>query len=252
MAKKYRTFEKLLYLVCKYIIIKRKFELVYNIMAKNKIIDDKNYDSRVSIGKLIEKSEIRMKIRGLLTIYNELSLTELCAKIGRSKSTVHPHLQLLIEYNIVQVTREKKVRGNIPAKYYSLTPNAHELLEFAGVDISGGIDEQLADSIIKSGKNFNKYHKTLLEMHIKFFNKLAKSGDAAKILREMKYYTEGYTGTTFYLTEDQLKRWRKLYFDLSIDFYKQVIKENKENPNTEKPYYFFAKILPLKKIYEEF
>jgi len=88
-------------------------------------------------------------------------------------------------------------------------------------------------------------------MHINFFNKLAKSGDAVKIFNEMPYYTECYTGTAFYLTEDQLKRWRKLYFDLSIDFYKQIIKENKENPNTEKTFYFFAKILPLKKLFEE-
>jgi len=192
-----------------------------------------------------------MRIRGLLTIYNELSFTELCAKIGKSKSTVHPHLQLLMEHKIVQEVREQKVRGSIPAKYYSLTPNAHELLEFAGVDISNGIDQKLANALIKSGKNFNKYHQSLLEMHINFFNKLAKIDDSAKILDEMEYYTEGYTGTTFYLTEDQLKRWRKLYFDLSIDFYKQIIKENKENPTTEKPYYFFAKILPLKKLFEE-
>ena len=86
-------------------------------------------------------------------------------------------------------------------------------------------------------------------MHVKYFNKLASSDDAAKVLSEMEYFTEGYMGTTFYLTADQLKRWRKFYFDLSIDFYKQIIKENKENPHVEKPYYFFAKILPLKKMF---
>jgi hypothetical protein len=30
-----------------------------------------------------------------------------------------------------------------------------------------------------------------------------------------------------------------------------MIKENKENPHSEKLYYFFAKILPLKKLFEE-
>lgn len=126
---------------------------------------------------------------------------------------MHPRLQLLIEHKIVQEAREQKVRGNIPEKYYSLTPNAHELLEFAGVDISEGIDQKLANALIRSGKNFYKYHQSLLEMHIKFFNKLAKNDDTAKVLSEMEYYTEGYNGTTFYLTEDQLKRWRKLYFN---------------------------------------
>jgi hypothetical protein len=219
-------------------------------MSNNKKEEEQDLDPRVSIGKLIEKSDIRMQIRGLLTIYGELSFTRLCEKIGRSKSTVHPHLHLLLKHDVVQEVREQKVRGSIPAKYYSLGPNAYELLEFAGVDLSDGIDEKLAEVIIKSGKNFNKYHKTLLDMHIKYFNKLEKIEDLDKISNELHYYTEGYTGTTFYLTENQLKRWRKQYFDLSIKFYKELIKENKENPTVEKPYYFFAKILPLKKMFE--
>lgn len=220
-------------------------------MPMNSEKNEKDFDPRVSIGKIVEKSDIRMQIRGFLTIYGELSFTRLCEKIGRSKSTVHPHLKILLQHKVVQEVREQKVRGSIPAKYYSLGPNAYEILEFAGVDTSKGIDRKLADIIIKSGKNFNKYHNTLLDMHIRYFNKLEKIEDDEKIIDELKYYIEGYTGTTFYLTEDQLKRWRKQYFDLSIKFYKEMIKENKENPNAEKPYYFFAKILPLKKLFED-
>ena len=220
-------------------------------MSKNRKKTEEEADERVTVGAIVEKNEIRMRIRGLLTIYKELSFTELCDKIGKSKSTVHPHLQVLLKHNVVQEVREQKVRGNIPAKYYSLGSDVYEILEFATVDMSKGIDERIADVIIKTGKHFNKYHKSLLEMWIKFFNKMGRSENAVKIFNEMPYYTEGYGGTTMYLTADQLKRWRKLYFDLEIDFNKQIIKENKDNPSIEKPYYFYAQVLPLKKLFEE-
>ncbi|MFW9781638.1 MAG: ArsR family transcriptional regulator, partial [Candidatus Heimdallarchaeota archaeon] len=46
---------------------------------------------------------IRLQIWGLLNVYPELSFTELAKKLGKSKSTIHPHLQKLIELGIIEI-----------------------------------------------------------------------------------------------------------------------------------------------------
>ncbi len=70
---------------------------------------------------------IRLRIWGLLNVYPELSFTELAKKLGKSKSTIHPHLQKLIELGIVGISRKEHIRANIEAHYYSLTTDADEI-----------------------------------------------------------------------------------------------------------------------------
>ena len=48
-------------------------------------------------------NDIRYRIYGLLSVYPELSFTELAKKLEKSKSTLHPHLQKLIELGIIEI-----------------------------------------------------------------------------------------------------------------------------------------------------
>jgi hypothetical protein len=55
----------------------------------------------------------------------------------------------------------------------------------------------------------------------------------------------------FFLTENQWKRWQKLFYKLGMEFEEQCIKEQKENPNQEKYLYFFNMGIPVKILFEE-
>ena len=91
---------------------------------KNSEKSSQNNDDNLLPENVLEQNEIRLLIWGLLNIYNELSFTEIAQKLGKSKSTIHPHLHKLIDVGLVKVSKQKKVRGSIPAKYYSMVPNA--------------------------------------------------------------------------------------------------------------------------------
>ena len=221
---------------------------------KNDSSQDNNH--RLSPANIIEQNETRLLIWGLLNIYPELSFSELARKLGKSKSTLFPHLQKLIDVGLVQIAKEKKVRGSIPAKYYSLVPEALEKTVFTTIDSSEGIDEEVSQLIINKGKATIDYSKRILEMGLRFWDTLENLDDSEKVIEILnnlptKKYEDvikhgKFMHTRFFLTEDQYRKWVELYFDLAIKFDLEISKEYAENPNVDRPYYFFAFILPIK------
>lgn len=205
-------------------------------------------------------NDIRYRIWGLLSVYPELSFTELAKKLGKSKSTIHPHLQKLIELGIVEISRKKHVRANIEAHYYSLTPNAEEILSVAGVDPSHGYDKEIIQNIAKSHKSFGMYNRKILDKFIEFYEYLEETNSDDIVEMYKKVYstvnrtkqdiTHFFMGN-FFFTENQWKRWQKLFYTLLMEFQEQCIKEQKENPNQEKYIYFLNMHIPVKILFEE-
>ena len=206
------------------------------------------------------KNDIRYRIWGLLTIYHELSYTELAKKLGKSKSTIHPHLQEMIKLGVVEISKRKHVRANIEAHYYSLAPDAEDILSLAGFDISKGYDKELIKKIATSNKSLATYNKKMLDKQIKFFEYLEES-DSEDIV---EFYTKIYKTINrtkndishafmgqFFLTEDQWKRWQKMYFKLIMEFEAECVKEQKEHPNQERYIYWFSTGIPVKILFEE-
>jgi len=203
---------------------------------------------------------IRFRIWGLLNVYPELSFTELAKKLGKSKSTIYPHLQKLIALGIVEISKREHVRANIEAHYYSLTPDADEITLIAADDLSQGYNKEFVQKSAKSGKSAVIYHRRLLDKYIKFLAYLEEtdSDDIVEIRKEI-YKTVDYTkldishffGGYFFLTDNQWKRWQKMLFELLMEFEEQYIKEQKENPNQEKYVYWFHMGIPVKILFEE-
>lgn len=194
-------------------------------------------------------------IWGLLNIYPELSFTELSEKLGKSKSTLSPHLHELIETGLVQVSREEKVRGSIPAKYYSIVKDALEKIVFLRIDTSKGINKKNSEKIINNGRAKINYSKRILETGVKFWDTIDSTDDSLEVVEILKNLPSirnsdikngEFNHTRFFLTEAQYRRWQELYFDLAIKFDIEISKEHNNNPNIEKPYYFFAFVLPIK------
>ena len=203
-------------------------------------------------------NDIRYRIYGLLSVYPELSFTELAKKIGKSKSTLHPHLQKLIELGIVEISRKKHVRANIEAHYYSLTPEADEILSIAGP--TDEIDKEVVKNVAKSNKSFVMYNRKVLDKLIEFYEYLEEtdSDDIVELYKKI-YRTVNRTKQdithlfmgTFFLTESQWKRWQKLFYTLFLEFNEQCIKEQKEKPHQEKYMYFLNMHIPVKILFEE-
>lgn len=203
---------------------------------------------------------IRFRIWGLLNVYPELSFTELANKLGKSKSTIHPHLHKLIELGIVEISKRKHVRANIEAHYYSLTSDAAKIVSLAGIDLSQGYSKELVQKIAKSNKSLAMYNRRILDKYIKFceYREETDSDDIVEITKEI-YKTVNFTKLdishyfmgAWFLTESQWKRWQRLFIKLAMEFDEQCIKEQKENPNQEKFIYWFHMGIPVKILFEE-
>ena len=207
-----------------------------------------------------ELTGIRLRIWGLLNVYPELSFTELAKKLGKSKSTIHPHLQKLIELGIVEISKRKHVRANIEAHYYSLTPDADEITSVLGYDLSDGLDRELVQKLAKSRKSFAIYNRKLIDRFIKFCEYIEEtdSDDIVEIFKQT-YKTTEFTkldissihSGSFFLTENQWKKWQSSFNKLGMEFQEQWIKEQKESPNQEKYMYFYNIGIPVKILFED-
>ena len=97
------------------------------------------------------KNKTKFQIIINLLINNEMSMTELSKTIKKSKSTVHRHLQELIDEDLIKVSKEKQVRGSIHAKYYILTEKFYSSFE-----LESGFFHLNSKSIDKNKEEFQQ------------------------------------------------------------------------------------------------
>jgi DNA-binding transcriptional ArsR family regulator len=191
----------------------------------------------------ILKSEIRFRIFSLFHLYPELSLSMLKEITGKGKSTLHHHLEKLIDANLIEVSREEKVRGNIPAKFFSLKPGYLKELEHTDEDLDKG--GQTTFEFYNAYLNF--VIKTLIQYQ-KFFEKFRLEEQGSESLNNLLKESEGFSSMMFF-THDQFRRVHKLYEEFSKKL--NEIEAEEDALKKEKPFYFFSFGMPLKVIIEE-
>lgn len=192
----------------------------------------------------ILRSEIRFRIFVLLNLYPELSFSEISQKLKKSKSTIHPHLEKLIKLELIEVSHEEKVRGNIPAKFYSLKKGYLEKL--------AGIDEESSELTVDESnlaffRTWTNFMIKTLEMYYKFFEKKASDGDVLKILEEMRKNKEGFSSMYFFSKEQYMKA-HDYYHEYQEKLNELEVEEN--GLKKERPYYIFTIAIPLKRVIE--
>ena len=89
-------------------------------------LTNENIEDPLADAQAIFQSTPKFMIYLILSIYKELSLTELSKMIKRKKSTLSAHLKQMIAQNFVEIAKEVKVRGDKKAKYYKLVENVDE------------------------------------------------------------------------------------------------------------------------------
>jgi len=185
------------------------------------------------------ESELRFRIFSLLNIYPELSFSEISRLLNKNKSTLHPHLQKLIEIGVIKVSREEKVRGNFTRNYYSMKSDVFKEM--------GILDEESIDkSIFTVLKNWMKFIIKISRLYEKYFNGLELEENGIKVLKEILYNQEALSGMYFFSAE-QYKRVNRL----TMDYLQKLEKIQSEIVKEEKPYYVLSLTIPIKQIIEK-
>ncbi len=191
------------------------------------------------------KSDVRFRIFSLLHLYPELSFSEISKKMNKSKSTIHHHLKELIDYDIIELSRQEKVRGNILAKYYSLKPGYLEKLSKTDSEI-----DKATPSTVEFFIAYLNFNIRNLEIYKKFFEVLGKREDGLEQLKEMLKKEESFSSMLF-LSEERYKKVRALYSDFTQKINEIEREENGINGvKREKPFYIFTLGMSLKQVIE--
>ena len=217
-----------------------KYNKTYILSNMNEI--EKKHTSEGTILNVL-KSEIRFRIFTLFNLYPELNLSMLKEIMGKGKSTLHHHLEMLIGANLIEVSREEKVRGSIPAKFYSLKPGYSKELEDTDSEFHKG--DQTTFEFYNTYLNFAV--KTL-QQYQKFFDKFRTEPNGFEKLDNFLKESEGFSSMVFFTT-DQFKRVQKLYEEFSKNL--NEIEAEQNAVKKEKPFYVFTFGMPLKVIIEE-
>jgi len=216
------------------------------------------------------KSKINFELWGLFSMYPQLSLSELSAKLGKSKSTIHPYIKDLLQREIIEVKEEKKVRGNIKAKIYSFKEGYHEKLFSCDSDSKckqkEEFDKEFGSLLLNENIMKTKLYLKTLETQLAFLEKLLNSGingpdeRALEILKQIYELDADDESLLFkrhdiysiiaYNSKKAHELLHKMMNELVVKFNKAIAEEEQEFPDLEKPYHFIASGMPLKMMME--
>ena len=227
------------------------------------IVDQGNVFRTTEYSDFIEDiSEIygnktRFQIVMSLQVYHELSLTQIAEKIGKTKSTTHRHVRILLKVGIVEESREEKVRGSIKTKYYKLVQKERQLpgLKIRSIMAIEDIEERLKalNILLKVLEIQTQQFDNSVGMvgnYINYISSELKRGDLADFQRISEFFEENQIAfKPNYLTKNQFKRYMDLY-DEFHEKVEQLIKESEGKEEQEKHYFILTLMLPLKKLLE--
>ena len=85
---------------------------------------------------IILKSAPKFQIYSMLLIHPELNLNQLSRLLNKAKSTIHEHLDALIDSGLVSVVRKEKIRSDREKLYYGLTQEIPQNQNFEESDLA--------------------------------------------------------------------------------------------------------------------
>jgi DNA-binding transcriptional ArsR family regulator len=211
----------------------------------------------------IFQNDLRFQMWGLFSMFPELTLSDLSDLLGKSKSTIHPHLKLLEKMEIIEMVRREKVRGSIKSKIYSLKKGYDEKISKAAKNCKQKthMDKEYAKQIAEGHLASARIRKKNIETEIEFWEKVLASGlngpdeKAVKMLSEMIPVGEDaeerepeFTHSFGYLDKDTFHAYRSKTSQVIRETSKLSHEAEKNNPTLEKPYFIYTQGLPMKKI----
>ncbi len=220
----------------------------------------------LSISEILH-SKTRFLIYSLLSVYRELSLSQLSKELKRNKSTISHHLKKMMATGLVTLSKEEKSRSNIKAKYYCLVDDADELTAFMHAnDARKNLEQRLKDGDlsfeeecqVNAGKirDHIGFTQTKIELYTKWeiylvqLEKRLLSSHPTKAkaaLTELRVFGKRWSSISFYsekLAIEFDKKFADLYNEME-ELIQQEVAETQKGAS-ERPYVASMSLFPIK------
>jgi len=179
-------------------------------------------------------NETRLNIFLLIVVQRDITLDEICEFIGKSKSTVHHHVQQLLDNGLVdEVTKP----GSKTRYYRRVESNVNkQVREIFSI-------ERFEEQTKEKQRELSDLYENLLRIStITMINTLQnlldsyypnlEERDLAKRYDQLGEVMLGF----FYLSEENAKKFREEHRELKLKYYE----DERRNPNRKKPYGIFT------------
>ena len=217
----------------------------------------------------IFQHETRIAIQMFLRMNNQLSFSQIVNLVGKSRSTVHHHLQIMIKGGIVREIVDSDSRGQFDPKFYELIKppypaysfhNIHELPEKHQKDallITTKLHQVSLFYLNQVQKVFKQYLDSIEKQLLT--NEKIKPSDLKKIWTESVIPdTDSFTDVPFseihyfgtQVSESVYSKYREeleIFNEKLIDL---IQNEQKSQQNIPKPYFIFNLAAPLGRPYQ--
>ncbi|MHA2364856.1 MAG: ArsR/SmtB family transcription factor [Candidatus Hodarchaeales archaeon] len=223
-----------------------------NIQKENEKINIPKEDPLAIIQAL--NNETRYSIVIYTLIYHELTLDKLSELLGRSKSTVHHHIQILIETGIIS----EKTRPGSKKKYYQVLSEklTGSLVETYDYDTLATLSDEeranYAKILLNQLKPLTTLIKNTLNLVVEYTENLSSTIEKLT-LEELQTGMQEHGDMNFniqLIAEDVFP----LYFKKFMEFHKSISQlissktSNKSNKTKEAHFIGYTMVIPIKKI----
>ncbi len=198
------------------------------------------------------KKELNLRILILLSIYKELSLTEISYHLGKSKATISRHTRDLIKLNLIDSkTKDNELQpGTIKRKYYLLNQNFKSLI--TRKDFETGVVKDMLGIIAK--KTYISKKLNLIATHIlRYLEEIEISLltgvaiESLPILEPISLFAEVIEQISIYFRFLTLNQYKKVQ-TLSYEFHKKLDEVLKEDDGSKKSFLFIDISLNMERI----
>ena len=226
----------------------------------------------------ILKSASKFQLYSYLKLYPELNLNQLADLVNKSKSTVHLHLQKMIENGLVEVSRTEKIRSDREKHYYCLSKRVHAPHNFEESDHAPQQNQlnekaRYCEEVLPTYQAFTNQQLQYLKLWKLYLNTLEQLYSEGKI--EEVYNSLSSVKNPENLPEYEAKKQHKEFYNygnlMSVSFFQprralkfvettenlhnelemeqdDEIRDDPETINTLRPIYAGLTILPMKHI----
>ena len=215
----------------------------------------KNLKRRIEVLGLME-SLTRLRIILSLLMFKKVSLTKLSKLLGRAKSTITHHMEILDNLGLITSTR-KDARGSIDAKVYELSPKFLEKLYLETDKITLfklSKDRDVLNDIMLSDMLFFKIIKILFDQAILYYDGIISKDMKVKpnIFKDFQdKHFKNQINYDFWLLSE---KGREIYEDRIKKIKKELDnithQENLESKEVVRPYLVLNTFFPLLQMIE--
>jgi len=212
----------------------------------------------------IYESKIKIRILNVIQVYQELSLTDLSLKMGKSKSTISKHIKEMQEIKIdgesIIRVRQQKHRGSIEQKFFSMgnTPlffgkTYDDIINFTPEEMYRylHINEYIIN--LRFFTLLKEINDQTIDYITEFYNNLSPN-ELDDDFKEKIYKFNTCIPRISYFTKEEYEEYREKFIKFDEGFLKEIEDRRKNDPKSvliPREYLVSHTLLPMKRILDK-